>query len=114
MRYIITRTPGSTRKKDGILGFVDAECAKEKRRDYTERQGYDPTLFGKASRRGKRSRSRNLRSGNLGKRKAMLAKLRERLEIETLSVPRKTSKKPERLVMAIGDILVYPTERRLI
>jgi hypothetical protein len=45
----------------------------------------------------------------LRKRTAKLAVLRERLESETASVRRKTLKKPQSLVMAIGDVLVYPT-----
>ncbi len=50
-------------------------------------------------------------AANLRKRKATLAKLRERLESETSSVRRGPLKKPESLVMAIGDVLVYPTCR---
>lgn len=50
-------------------------------------------------------------AGDLRRRSAKLAELRERLQRGAARTRRATLKKPQELIMAIGDVLVYPTSR---
>jgi hypothetical protein len=50
-------------------------------------------------------------ANGLRKRSANLAKLRERLQCEAMPTRRKTLKRPQELIMAVGDIFAYPTSR---
>jgi len=49
-----------------------------------------------------------LEAGDLRKREAMLAKLRENISEPVVEKPRKTLKKPQPLIMETGDVIVYP------
>ena len=46
---------------------------------------------------------------DLAKRRKMLQEVRSRIIESSLSKPRKVLKKPQELLMSVGDVLVYPT-----
>lgn len=54
-------------------------------------------------------RARGMTDADLGKRSRMLQELRSRIVADPVPKPRSILKKPQPLLMDVGDVLVYPT-----